>query len=110
LLAHLAEVAEQQGITTFIAEVMASNHRMIDVFRTSGFPVEIRSTPDGIHMEMPTSLTLAAQARFEERDRIAAVEAVRRVLEPRSVAVIGASRARESIGGLVLRNLLAYEF
>lgn len=110
LLAHLAEVAQQQGITTFIAEVMVSNHRMIEVFRQSGFPVEVRSTPDGIHIEMPTSLSPAAQARFEERDRIAAVEAVRRVLEPRSVAVIGASRARESIGGLVLHNLLAFEF
>jgi acetyl coenzyme A synthetase (ADP forming)-like protein len=110
LLAHLAAVAEQQGITTFTAEVRASNHRMIDVFRESGFPVEVRSAPDAIHVEFPTSLSPEAQARFEERDRIAAVEAVRRILEPRSVAVVGASRSRESIGGLVLHNLLTFGF
>ncbi len=43
LLAHIAEVAGRQGITTFTAEVMPANHRMIQVFRESGFPVELRS-------------------------------------------------------------------
>ena len=38
LLAHLAEVAQQQGIMTFIAEVMVSNHRMIEVFRQERLP------------------------------------------------------------------------
>ena len=38
LLAHLAAVAQQHGITTFSAQVLPSNHRMIDVFRLSGFP------------------------------------------------------------------------
>jgi acetate---CoA ligase (ADP-forming) len=108
LLAHLAAVAERHGIATFTAEVRAANHRMVGVFRDSGFPVEVRSAPDAIHIELPTSLSPAALTRFEDRDRIAAVEAVRRVLEPRSVAVIGASRDRDSIGGLVLHNLLTF--
>ena len=92
LLAHLAEVAEQHGISTFIAEVLPHNHRMVDVFRESGFPVDLRSTPDVIEVELPTSLSAAAVERFEERERIGAVAAVRSFLEPRSVAVIGASR------------------
>ena len=110
LLAHLAAIAKSQGIATFVAQVMPSNHRMIEVFRESGFPVEIRSTPDAIEIELPTSLTPDAVARFEERDRLAAVAAVRSVLEPRSVAVIGASRRRGTIGGEVLHNLLSSGF
>ena len=110
LLAHLAGAANRAGISLFTAEVMPSNHRMIEVFRESGFPVESRSSPDAIHIEFPTSLEPAALERFDERERIAAVAAVRAVLEPRSVAVIGASRRRGTVGGEVLHNLLSAEF
>src|SRR6185312_10179800 len=51
LLAHLAEVAQQHGISTFVAEVLPHNHRMVDVFRESGFPVEVRSRPDVLEVE-----------------------------------------------------------
>jgi acetate---CoA ligase (ADP-forming) len=110
LLAHLAEVAERQGFSTFFAQVLPHNHRMIDVFRESGFPVKLRSAPDVIEVELPTSLSAAAVERFEERERIGAVAAVRSFLEPSSVAVIGASRRRGTIGGEILHNLLAAEF
>ncbi len=63
---------------------------MIEVFRESGFPVDMRSTPDAIAIELPTSLSPEAIERFDERERIAAIAAVRSFLEPRSVAVIGA--------------------
>ena len=110
LLAHLAAVAERHGIATFWAMVLPSNHRMIDVFRGSGFPVDLRSTPDAIHVELPTSLSEEAVARFDERERLAAIAAVRRFLEPSSVAVIGASRREDSVGGRILHNILASEF
>ena len=110
LLAHLAQVAERHGISTFVAEVLPHNHRMIDVFRQSGFPVELHSTPDALEIELPTSLSPGAVARFDERERIGAVAAVRSFLEPSSVAVIGASRQRGTIGGEILHNLLTAEF
>ncbi len=110
LLAHLAEVAGAHEIPTFIAQVLPQNHRMIDVFRESGFPVELHSVPDAVEIELPTSLSTEALERFEERERIGAVAAVRSFLEPVSVAVIGASRRRGTIGGEILHNLLAAEF
>jgi acetate---CoA ligase (ADP-forming) len=110
LLAHLAAVAEQHQIGMFTAEVLPSNHRMIEVFRRSGFPLEVHSTPDGIEIELPTSLSEEALARFEERERRAAVAAVRTFLEPASVAIIGASRDHRSVGGQILRNVLTSEF
>jgi acetate---CoA ligase (ADP-forming) len=110
LLGQLAEVAERHGICRFVAEVLPVNHRMVDVFRASGFPVELRSAPDALEIELPTSLSPAAVQRFEERERMGAVAAVRSVLEPRSVAVIGASRRRGTIGGEILHNLLVGDF
>ena len=106
LLAHLAEVAIEHGIDTFEAEVLPENHRMIEVFRESGFPVEVRSVPGSIQVELPTSFTPEAVEGFEDRDRVAAAAAVNRFFEPRSVAVIGASRQRETVGGQIFHNLL----
>jgi acetyl coenzyme A synthetase (ADP forming)-like protein len=110
MLAHLAAAADQQGITTFTAEVLPANHRMIDVFRQSGFPIETRVTRDAISIELPTSLSPDAVARFEERERTAAVAAVERFLTPSSVAVVGASRRQGTIGGEILHNLIEGDF
>lgn len=60
LLAQLADVAEQHGFSTLFAQVLPHNHRMINVFRDSGFPVKLRSTPDAVEVEVPTSLSDSA--------------------------------------------------
>ncbi len=106
MLAHLASAAADHGIATFTAQVLPANHRMIDVFRQSGFPLHTRSTRDAVEVDFPTSLSPEAVERFEERERTAAVAAVRHFLAPRTVAVIGASRRRGTIGGEVLHNLV----
>ena len=110
LLAHLAEVAQDNGISVFTAEVMPENHRMIEVFRESGFPAEMSSRPGTIHVELPTSLTDEAVAHFEDRDRIAAQAAIRPFLEPHAVAVIGASREHGTVGGQLFHNALEAGF
>jgi acetyl coenzyme A synthetase (ADP forming)-like protein len=106
LLAQLAELAVAEDIHTFLALVMPGNHRMIDVFRQSGYPVDVRSEPDVIEVSFPTSLSSDGLRRFEERERMAAVAAVGHVLQPASVAVVGASRRRGTVGGEVLHNLV----
>ncbi len=110
MLAQLAEVAASHGISTFTAEVLPHNHRMIEVFRESGFPVQMRSSPDAIAAELPTSLSTEALALFEERERHAAVAAVHSVLQPRSIAVVGASRHPQTVGGAILNNVLRSRF
>ncbi len=110
MLGQLAAAAQAHGITAFSAEVLPSNHRMIGMFRDSGFPVELRSRGDLIEVELPTSLSEAALERFEQRERTAAVAAMRSFLRPTSVAVIGASRRRGTIGGEAFHNLLSGGF
>ncbi len=51
-----------------------------------------------------------AEAADAEQERAATVEAVRAFFNPRSVAVIGASRTRGTIGGELFHNLLSYGF
>ncbi len=106
MLGQLAAAAAEQGITVFAAEVLPHNHRMIDVFRNSGFPVELRGRGDSIEVRFPTSLSEQALVQFEQREATAAAAAVRSVLHPASVAVIGACASRGTLGGDALHNVL----
>jgi acetate---CoA ligase (ADP-forming) len=100
LLGHLATTASAAGISVFSAEVMPDNHRMLGVFRESGFPISVRSSFGSMQVTFPTELSEEARERFERREQISAVAALKRFFEPRSIAVIGASRRRGSIGGV----------
>ena len=106
LLGHLAAHAGAAGITTFTAEVMTENHRMLTVFRESGFPISVRSSFGSMQVTFPTQLSEEARERFERREQLSAVAALKRFFEPRSIAVLGASRRRGTIGGEVFHNLL----
>jgi acetyl coenzyme A synthetase (ADP forming)-like protein len=110
LLAHLAEVASENGFTEFVAEVLPQNHRMIEMFRQSGLPTRTVAEPGVLRVEMPTSFSSVARERFEDRDRLAARAAVASVLQPRSVALVGASRRPGSVGAEVLRSLVEAGF
>jgi acetyl coenzyme A synthetase (ADP forming)-like protein len=110
MLGQLAEAASEAGVSVFVAEVLPENHRMVGVFRDSGFPVTSHSEPGVIEVEFPTSLTPAALERFERREQTAAVAAMRAMLAPRAVAVIDASRDRATVGGQLFHNLLAAGF
>jgi len=110
LLGQLAQVAASNGIRVLEADVLASNHKMVGVFRRSGFPIKVSVTTGQLHVTFPTSLTAEAINQFEEREQVSAVNALNLFLSPHSVAVIGASRNRGTIGGEVFHNLLNYEF
>lgn len=110
MLGWLAEIASRQGIRQFEAAVLPENRRMLDVFREAGFPVEVHAAPGEMRVIFPTELTEEALTRFERREQIAARAALIPFLQPRSVAVIGASRQRGTIGGELFHNLLDFGF
>ncbi|HEX6580768.1 MAG TPA: GNAT family N-acetyltransferase [Actinomycetota bacterium] len=110
LVGNLVDAAYGAGISVLEAKVLPENLRMIDVFRQSGFPISIRAKPGAVSVEISTAPTEEALTRFEEREAVAAASAVRTILEPETVAVIGASRDETSIGGRLLRNLLSHPF
>ena len=110
LLGQLAEAADRAGIGVLGAEVLPHNHRMIKVFRDSGFPVKTHAVPGVLLVEVPTLLTPEGLERFERREQTAAAAAMRVFLAPRAVAVVGASRRRGTVGAELFHNLLAGGF
>ena len=110
LLGQLAEVAAANSIQVFEAETLSSNTAMLNVFRESGCPTKITVTAGELLVRFPTSLTPEAIEKFERRDSLASVNALKLFFNPRAVAVIGASRKPDSIGGVIFRNLLSYGF
>ena len=110
LLGHLAEVAAAHGIRVFDAFVLPGNLKMLEMFRESGFPTEIKFGMHEVLVTFPTALTDEALERFERRDQLAAANALRAFFAPRAVAVVGASRRRGTIAGELFHNVLRYEF
>jgi len=110
LLGQLAEAANAAGVAVFGAEVLPQNRQMLQVLRDSGLPLKLWSVPGVVLAELVTSLSPQVLERFERREQLAAQAALRAVLAPRSVAVVGASRQRGTVGGELFHNLLAYEF
>jgi acetate---CoA ligase (ADP-forming) len=110
LLEQLAERAAENGVSRFVAEVMAENRQMLGVFTGAGFDV-VRELEHGeVEVSFPLASTETFQARVEERDHVAVAASLRPFFEPGSVAVIGASRRRGSIGGELFRNVLEADF
>jgi acyl-CoA synthetase (NDP forming)/RimJ/RimL family protein N-acetyltransferase len=105
LLEHLAVRAREVGLRGFTASVLPDNRRMIGVFRQAGFETATGFADGVIEVRLDLQPTPDAEAAIEARARTAAAEAVRRLLSPRSVAVIGAGRDPESLGHRVLRQL-----
>ncbi|HET8943763.1 MAG TPA: GNAT family N-acetyltransferase, partial [Dehalococcoidia bacterium] len=110
LLDHLAIAARDNGIQTFEAEVLGENRSMMDVFRDSGFPLESRIKYGTYHVAFPIEETAEATERAADREAWAAAASVRVFFEPKSVAVVGASRQRGTIGAELFRNVLRHGF
>jgi acetyl coenzyme A synthetase (ADP forming)-like protein len=110
LLEQLAERAAGVGIERFVAEVMADNRSMLGVFEAAGFQLTRELEGGEVEVQFPIASTETYRERVEERDHTAVTTSLRPFFEPRSVAVIGASRRRGSIGGELFRNILAGDF
>jgi acetyl coenzyme A synthetase (ADP forming)-like protein len=110
LLEQLALRAAEVGIGSFVAEVMAQNRAALGVFADAGFEVARRLEGGEVELRFPIAATEGFRARVEERDHVAVAASLRPFFEPRSVAVVGASRRRGSIGGELFRNVLEGDF
>jgi acyl-CoA synthetase (NDP forming)/RimJ/RimL family protein N-acetyltransferase len=110
MLEHIAAAARERGVRRFVASVLPENRRMTRVFRDAGYRAEQRYEDGVIELVLdlePTETSVEVMAAREHR---AESRSIQRLLFPRSVAVIGASRAEHSVGQTVLRNLLHGDF
>ena len=106
LLEHLAAIAQEFGITRFTAEVLPQNRKMLSVFSDAGYDVT-RHVEDGVvEVGFDIEPTDQSKAVAMSREHRAEALSVRSILHPRTIAVIGASRRRDSIGSQLLDRLL----
>ena len=115
LLEHLVSLARQRRLTAFAAETLPENLAMQRVFADAGLPVERQFANGVIELTMP--LPGHDGGRLDHyldavagRASTADVASLRHLLQPASVAVIGASRRRGSIGREILHNIVAAGF
>ncbi|MFA9432282.1 GNAT family N-acetyltransferase [Egicoccus sp. AB-alg2] len=111
LVRELALAAADAGITHLSGDILSDNTRMLNLVRELG--LEYRSDRDfgGV---VRSDLEVAISERFlgvvDESEREAAAAGLRRFFRPEKVAVVGASRNKQSIGGLVFDNILQGHF
>jgi succinyl-CoA synthetase alpha subunit/RimJ/RimL family protein N-acetyltransferase len=110
LLEQLAEAAAEAGITTFVAEVMPDNGPMLHVFADAGFAVSRRLESGTTEVRLAIAPTETYRAAVDERDHVAVAASLAPFFAPRTVAVVGASTRRGSIGGELFRNILEADF
>ena len=110
LLERLVALAAEHGVEQFVAEVLPENRNMLDVFRDAGFNA-VRELDGGeVEVRFPIATTAHYRDVVAARDHVAVRASLRPFFEPRTVAVLGASSRRGSIGGELFRNILAADF
>ncbi len=110
MLEFLVEAAKEAGIHRFIADTLPENSRMLRVFRDAGFS-DTRAFQDGvIRVAFDIDPTAQSVKRMQTREQKAAARSVSRIVAPKSIAVIGASRDPYSVGNVVFRNILESNF
>ena len=110
LLEKLAEKAFKYRIKKLIANVLPDNTRMLSVFEESGFNITKRMHEGYVEITFDLEHQEEFSKRQALREHISRSLGKRRMLYPKTIAVVGASRDPSSVGGKVFRNLLYNDF
>src|SRR5215469_11485954 len=116
LLEHLVSVARDRGVRAFTAEALAENRAMLTVFADAGLPVRRQLSDGVVELTFPIPAGDADRSLDSYLDSVAAresradVASLRHLLHPASVAVVGASRRRGTVGREILRNIVTGGF
>jgi len=82
----LAAAAREQGIHRFIAWVMASNSRMLRVFRTAGFEIQKTTGAGSVEITFDIEPTPGSVSAQQAREHAAEAQSIARLLCPKSIA------------------------
>ena len=105
MLEHLAAIARSNGIERFTAEVLADNRAMLAVFAKAGWPLQRRFESGVVDLDWELATTEEFLDSVERREQRGDSRAVARILLPRAIAVIGASKREGSVGAALWRHV-----
>jgi acyl-CoA synthetase (NDP forming)/GNAT superfamily N-acetyltransferase len=115
LLEHLVSIGRERGLGAFSAEALTENQSMLAVFADAGLPVH-RTIADGV-VELTFPIPAADDRTLDgyldsvaTRESRADVASLQHLLRPGSVAVVGASRRRGTVGREILHNIVTGGF
>ena len=110
LLEYLAAAGLENRLRRVRASTLPTNRKMLGVFSAAGYDVATQFDDGVIEVGFDIDPTDASVAAIDRRERVAEAASVRRLLSPRSVAVVGAGKQRGGLGAEVFRNLLRNDF
>jgi len=110
MLERLATLASAAGFARFQATTLADNSAMLEVFRDSGFQIRSKTSAGCVELELSLAPSTQSLAATEKHERIATAASIGPLLQPRSVAVVGASRDESGVGRQILRALVKAQF
>jgi acetate---CoA ligase (ADP-forming) len=110
LVRQVALASEAAGIRTLSGDILSDNVRMLNLVRELG--LEYTSGHEGgvVRSDLETVVTERFLDTVAAEERAAARVALSRFLRPEKVAVVGASRDRTTIGGMILDHLRQSDF
>ena len=110
LIQALADIARENDISIFEADVLAENEQMMIAFKDYGFHVS-SDLEDGVyHVTFPIKQTRSVYKKEAHRDRTSIIASLQPIVNPKSVAIIGAARYPGTIGNLLMRCILQSGF
>ena len=110
LLRRLAGAARHAGVRRLVSDVPKSDVAVLGLVSELGLDYEEQAAAASVHASFAVQETDAYLDAVLADQRAAAQVALGPFLRPRSIAVVGASGKRASIGGLLLAHLLGSGF
>ncbi|MDA8017377.1 MAG: GNAT family N-acetyltransferase [Thermoanaerobaculia bacterium] len=113
LLERLMVLAAQHGVDRMVGTAHEDNIPLVELFQRDGFDVEEERDGPVLHLTFSTRAMPQPSGRTDFDDlstRVYAAASLHSLFYPRSVAVMGASRKRSSVGYRILDALVKSEF
>jgi acyl-CoA synthetase (NDP forming)/RimJ/RimL family protein N-acetyltransferase len=116
LLEYLVSQARVHQLRAFTAETLATNAAMLKVFADAGLLVRRKAADGTIEFTFPLPSGEAFSGldsylnAVDSRESRADVESLRSMLNPASIAVVGASRKEGTVGRAILHNIVTGGF
>ncbi len=104
LVRHLAVLAREAGVHRLSGDAFRVDERTLALIADVG--LQLHDAEGTVEADLDADLGDAFLRTLDETQQRAASAAVARFLRPRRIAVVGASRDRTSIAGLVFANLM----
>lgn len=95
LLEHLAEIGREGKVERFFAEMLTQNRRMVQVFVRAGYSAKPELEDGFIRVDFRIAPNENSRDVMERRELRAEANSIHRLLNPRSVAVVGTLSSKQ---------------